>query len=592
MSNEPLFYGASLGSSAIDSPRQGNKRSRWDTFCTIAPFLLLTLTTGLSLVLLVSDAQQWVVRSGMDSFIAANRASVQLVVQVIANGLGFFNMFVVCKLLNYRTRLRLSAKSMSLYTLQFWNALLSRQLTTRLPFHLLVPLLTFLGFAVVPSALWAGAITPVSIMIVETMPLQIPSYSNTTLMTADWQNRTGQPAVTNNMGLFTYSVGERFLGPLLQLAAGATTVDGSLPISQKLDHTGFNFVGRSYGVGIPAGLTDATLRANQRALSYRYQEPGYRATVSCIYNSSTLFHIDILVNNSDSKDVTRNLSLWAAQGYLPNSESDLSWARYPGWTTDNIMALTVAVNPERPRRMLGIASGINYLNLNATQCETIFTPTLFNVTVQLQGRNISVTPAEAENVPDMEPRGNLTFVANWQLLFIATDQTSLYSSIMGDSFEMSIESYKMAQTTAKGSPPPASEAALAGLTNSITAMMDGILGGFAGAQMMVANERKTVVAEADVTAVRFGRQSYIIAVAVINALIIFWCLIEALLTRFWARLDRFDYMEPADLLLGIAKGYETGEEKSIWTENLEDLRVVQQGSSLALRPNSAGTYPE
>jgi hypothetical protein len=116
-------------------------------------------------VLLYADAQQWFASLEFYVWITNNRASTQLIVQVLASMLGFCNVFVLCTVINYLTRLHLSASSMSLPNLKFWNAMLSRQIITRLPAHLCFPLILFAALSLAPPALWAGALTPVVIII-------------------------------------------------------------------------------------------------------------------------------------------------------------------------------------------------------------------------------------------------------------------------------------------------------------------------------------------------------------------------------------------------------------------------------------------
>ncbi|OIW26487.1 hypothetical protein CONLIGDRAFT_553966, partial [Coniochaeta ligniaria NRRL 30616] len=506
-----------------------------------SPFLCLLPPTCASILLLYSDAQQWYASPGIYNWITSNRASAQLIVQIVASILGFFNVFVFCTVLNYLTRLRLSGSSMSLNTMKFWNAMLSRQLIIRLPVHLFVPLVTAIAVSLVPPALWAGALTPVVIVTNLPASIQVPSYTNTTLLTDGWSNRTGLPSTSAREGLFTFNVGERFIGPLLQAAFTATTVDGSPRMHTKLDYTGFNYIGRSYGVGTSAGLLDSSILTNRLATYYTYQEPGYRAEVTCIYNSSSMY---LLTNPTGSADT---VSIWVAEGYLPNSGGRQEFARYPSYSTGNIVAIGVATGTDSPGRMFGIAAGENYTNLNNTQCSTDFVPDLFNVTVNLTGRNITVRPAGvgagARAVPDMEPSGNLTFLANWQFTLISTDQTSLYTSLVGNSFNASIQNYAVAAQSATGPAPSDEEATLRGLENSVTAMLDGILNGYAGAQMMVALETESVPAWVGVSALRFGQRRYIIAIAAVNFLTILWVVVEGVRARGWADLQGFDYMD-------------------------------------------------
>jgi hypothetical protein len=151
--------------------------------------------------------------------------------------------------------------------------------------------------------------------------------------------------------------------------------------------------------------------------------------------------------------------------------------------------VTVGVGTAAVSRMIGIAAGISYAILNNTQCLIDFRPAPFNVTVDLVHRNLTVTPVkEAVNTRDIEPSGMLSLLTTWQLTLISTDQTSLYSSIVGNSANPSINKYIASTIGIVSSPTSEVE----GLGNSVTAMIDDILTLYANAQLMVANDTPSV----------------------------------------------------------------------------------------------------
>lgn len=511
------------------------------------PFSALIPSVTLSLVLLISHRFQWTATGDLYHLVSSNRATAQLLVQIASNLLGYANLLVICNIINYDSRALLSAKPISLIYLRFWNAIISQQFTWDLPPLLLIPLSLWIIFAMVPSALWAGAITPVTVIVIEEVPIALPSYTNTALLTQNWNDRLRLPSVRNKRGIFAYNVGETFLGPLLQSASEGSTIDGGTDMRPKLDYTGFQYVNRSYGVGTSVGLTDDSILANPHAQSYWYLESGYNSVVQCIYNESTAYH---LVTGEESL-------VWEARGRLPDSTT-VEYASYIGWSIDTIVAIAAGSSPASPRRILGIAAGETYEFLNSTQCETFYTPALFNISVELAGENITVTPLTTEDsVQDIEPRGNLTFLTNWQFALIASDQTSAYSSLVGTSFNTSIANYHSARWQLDGSMPSPQNATLSGLQNSITAMVDSMLTGYAGAQIMVANEVQTTTAYVGVRAIRFGDYEYIVAVAVLSLTVLTLFLLDAARTGSWKGLQEFDYMNPTDLILGMAPASET-----------------------------------
>lgn len=511
------------------------------------PFSALIPSVTLSVVLLISHWLQWTATGDFYHLVSSNRATLQLMVQIASNLLGYANLLVICRIINYDTRALLSVKPISLIYLRFWNAIISQQFTWDLPPLLLIPLSLWIIFAMVPSALWAGAITPVTVIVYEEVPIALPSYTNTTLLIQNWNDRLKLPSVRNKRGIFAYNVGETFLGPLLQSASEGTTMDGGIDMRPKLDYTSFQYVDRSYGVGTSVGLTDDSILANPHAQNYWYLETGYNAVVQCVYNESTAYHIE-----SGGESL-----VWEAKGLLPDSLV-VEHASYIGWSVDTIVAIAAGSSTSSPRRLLGIAAGETYEFLNRTQCETFYVPTLFNVSVELAGENITVTPLTTDDsVQDIEPRGNLTFLTNWQFSLIASDQTSAYSSLVGTSFNTSIANYQSAQELLHGATPSPQNATLAGLQNSITAMVDSMLTAYAGAQIMVANETKTTTAYVGVRAIRFGDYEYIVGVAVLSLTVMALYFADSARTGAWKGLQEFDYMNPTDLILGMAPGSET-----------------------------------
>lgn len=216
--------------------------------------------------------------------------------------------------------------------------------------------------------------------------------------------------------------------------------------------------------------------------------------------------------------------------------------------------------------------------------------TIFNVSVELGGMNINVTPIDSSNtVQDIEPHGNLTFLVNWQVPLIASDQTSFYSSLVGNSFNTSISNYMSSQFLLHNVAPSTENASLRGLENSITAMVESMLTAYAGAQVMVAKE--TVFAEAyvGVEAVRLGGFNYIVAVMVLNLLFLCILCADALRTRGWQALKDFNFMKPTDILLGVAAGcdnkFKGWKDDAAW----QHWRISHKGEELLLSKNSIST---
>lgn len=284
-------------------------------------------------------------------------------------------------------------------------------------------------------------------------------------------------------------------GGILTSAASATPIDGKERRHAKIDYSGFTYIGRSYGIGAVMGLLDESIFEDTMAQAYTYREVGYETHVACMYNTSSRFRL-FKLGGVDS--------MFIAKGNLPNSPPrDPEYSLYIGHTSDTVVAIGVGhtTTPDDPQRMLAITAGDSYGNLNATQCRFEYVPRVFEVSVGLGDRNVTVTPLPQEPVAEVAAdfdTQNLTFAVTRQFELISNAQTTLYVSLVGNSFNASISDYVTSRTNGNNTddktPPGPQEATLAGLTNSVIFMIDDILVGYASAQLMVGGFREAVPA--------------------------------------------------------------------------------------------------
>ena len=508
-------------------------------------FLGLIITTTVGVLLVASTKEQW--STSGSAYITLNkyRTSVQITVQIISAWFGFLQQSVICQLFKYATRLRLAKKPPTLDIICAWNCVSGARAAWRLRIKFLLPTLIFALIMLVPSALWAGAITPT--LVVTQAPtlgsLRVPQFQNPIMIT-EWPSEIGSsgPLLRTAKGLFSFSPGVRLLGSLLASAAPATTVDGGIRQHPKFDNTRYTYNGRSYGVGASAGFADDHITDDLEALSYKFQENGLRADVECIYNSSTEF---VIANKSDP-------DIYPAKGNIPDSSGQEEYSEYYGHNSDAIVAIGVAERDTSTERILGIAAGKNYAALNATQCTICFTPRIFNVSVDLLDHSISVTDSSVG--VDFAAGKNLTHTLVRQFELISNDQTSLYVSVIGDSFNSSIASYN-SSVASNGSPAPSeASATLVGLTNSVTAMVDDLLVAYSSAQLMIMNDTKLMPAVVEIHAFRFGSGLYIYLIFAINTAVLLLLIEEALRTYGWKDLHYFDYRDPRSLIIGGSMG--------------------------------------
>ncbi|RAL58479.1 hypothetical protein DID88_005183 [Monilinia fructigena] len=318
------------------------------------------------------------------------------------------------------------------------------------------------------------------------------------------------PTLRTDKGFFTYSPAMAYQGLLSQSISTATTMDGSPRQHAKYDNSKFSYIGRSFGVGASVGLADDYIFDRSIVNGYKFQEVGYNAETSCIYNQS-----------ADFKLVSDGVQLFAARGSLPDSKSP-EFSVYLGHTSNSIVAFGVAAeNTGYNPRYLGIAAGSDYGNLNKAQCRTRFVPTLFDISVALSDKTITVTPTNADAI-DIEPSGTLTHVLERQFELSSNDMSNIYQSVIGNALNFSIADYRkfVSSSHYTGSPLREQDINLAGIQNSVTAMIDDLLVTYSSAQLMIANDTKTVDATVTVTAVRLGQPVYIYLVFGFNLLIV------------------------------------------------------------------------
>lgn len=495
------------------------------------------------------------------TFVHENRASTSIAVQVISIGLGFIQVAAVSRLFSFATRMRLRKEPTTLSVLQFWSGISSGTIKWSLEPKLLALLCIYVGLAAIPGAIWTGSLTPVVTSIRHETAVRIPQYYNMSLL-KEWPTEVAKsgPSLRNEKGFFTYSIGILYGNLLIQSLATATTTDGSSRHHLKYDNSGFMYIGRSFGVGSSVGLVDDTILQNPLAQSYQYQENGYATQVSCDYNTSnSFFHIT---------PVAVEEMLYSAEGYLPDSTGP-EYSVYVGHGTDAIVAFGIAVRPVTmgPTRYLGIGAGISYMNLNAIQCKLDFSPSTFNVTVDISGKNITTTRlmVTADNMtvpasaPDIDSSGNLTHVAARQIELYSNDLTNIYQSVAGNALNLSISDFRtfMQRNSANNSDTPSPDSTAitrTGIQNAIAAMLDDILVGYASAQLMIADDWAEASATVSLEAVRFGKSVYIYLIFRINTFVLLLIAEEAIRTKWWRDLSAFDYTDLAHLAIASSRG--------------------------------------
>lgn len=420
------------------------RESAWLRSLVFAVLLPSIISTILVVLALISG---WTIEGAAQKWINDNRASTQIIVQLISGVLGVCDVLVVRKLVNFASRLALNKRPITLDMLKLLSALSIDRFDFSLRRKHLPILVVSSASAILPAALWAGALTPVDTSIVrDTFKTGSPAYSVATeqYWSADWYNYNGT-RVRNDLGVFSYAAPLHRYGYLHRDGGAASSLDGSPQLHVKNDNSNFTYVGRSYGVGSLVGLQhqrDFTLTRGM--LGYNYNESGYLSKVDCIHNASSAFDLD-LVQSSPNGAIP---DIYDANGAGPaKAKRDLtkrSFTMVGFGGEDSIVAIAwyppVALQDSQDRIWYyAFATGDNYAPLNKAQCAVTVKPANFNVVVDLQLRTITVQPlAGDDTIENIE--------STWLVFRRATEtagglsmiDTTYYTSVLGDMFLNSV----------------------------------------------------------------------------------------------------------------------------------------------------------
>ncbi|KAH0423326.1 hypothetical protein CcaCcLH18_12240 [Colletotrichum camelliae] len=477
----------------------------------------LCVTGILSLVLLVSDSRRWALDPAWyESSLAENDSTcsvIRPIIQLSGNVLNAFHINI-SKRVAFELVVRLAAYAIAISHISAVAYLIHNDIFSGFLGHTTTPwsdtkretphrnfgarrdgssnslssIVIFSVFGVFSSALWTGAMMPTRSTAVIESSISIPSFANTTFMK--------NYLFDTNDGTSTSSISSNLLKSLI----------GSKPSASKqpkLDNTDYFFEGRSYGVASSVGIADNGLKKSVR--NYRFEEVGYLPKVECLYNSSTNFRIE--------KEYPHRT--FAVTGFLPDSVGSAQWSEYIGVTSDSIVAIGVADSPHSPRRHISIAAGEKYRALNTTQCTVDFVPTLFQVSVDVKDKSVSVVPMSGAEVQDIDPERILTRSAVRQLDLMSNSLQSFWGSVLGDALLSSIAAWN-SSFNAQGLVPE-SEATLSSLERSFAAMTDSILAGYG--EIQLSHFSKPTTAEVEVDVYVLGKKAFSSVAVLINVMI-------------------------------------------------------------------------
>lgn len=233
------------------------------------------------------------------------------------------------------------------------------------------------------------------------------------------------------------------------------------------------------------------------------------------------------------------------------------------WHDDYSEILAWAARSINSRNCIVIASGRqNYTNLNQTQCDVTFTPTRFNVSVDLIVKTIQVVALPDISATDIDPTGNLTANVINSLNLLSRMSGILYQPILGEALSRntvnmaSLLSYRDPSSRQNNGDVDNTTITNLGVAASFTAMIDDILVAFGASQIINAEDTVPSSAAGTVIAVRVGESPYIVIVFCLNAVILVAVLFEAVRTRFWIQLTKMDPLDIKSLLVSASAGGE------------------------------------
>lgn len=509
-------------------------------------FPSIIATTFVSLVLLVSLKRDWTIHDDYYDRIVNNRATTQLIVQILAGLLGVGQISAVRGAINFWARQRLSRRPVSLDALSFYTSLSTANVNWSLPTSSLSAILATMVIASVPSALWAGALTPIdgTAKLVTSGFVPVAVYSNISehlWKNQSWFSSGSDYAVFKQTpsGMYSYGPHRDRFSFFINSGSTASSLNGTAPRNKKGDNSNYNYIGRSYGAGASVGVLDASLTVSNRHLRrYSYFETTYNTQWSCSYNFSMATS---LKKRSDKVWFAANPE--ESGGYNladlgtigpPQIVGSSSWHKAK-WNDEECRKQ----NTTEPNLHLSLVTTDEYKELNATQCQALLTPTDFLVDVNVVDGSILVIPQNATNVvKELDCFGLTSWRAADTLSALAMISTTSYTSAIGNMLRNNIFSVKQQKTSETDE-----RKTLRGIEESLQALADQFLFSSAGAQLVIANDTIAAPVVGEIDALRIGQGVYIWAIFVVNTMVLLAICFEAVRTRLWYGLPKLNFAD-------------------------------------------------
>ena len=536
------------------------------------------------------------------------RSSTQAILSLFTGGLSLLQIYVLKSMINLGAKTQLLAPfAPTVKRLKWWKALAAYKIDRSLPLMSYLPMLVLWTLALLPDFLWMGALTPILLPHDITRQIDVPFYPpdpDGKSWNATWTPIAPHNVIRSPQGTFSYTPAYDRGGSMMNTAAGVITDKDTLGTRPRSDKTGYTYARRSYGVGSSIGLSNLDFgEYPTQPTAFNYQEPGYYAEVLCGFNTSSNWGISN--ETQDSNPLIPNVYL--ASGSTPNDI--LYWQlQYSAADDSNV----VSINADPGLGLPGIATIViatgtgPYSQLNQSQCNVTFNPTLFNISLDIDSNKITVQ--REGSAPDIDPTAqtNATFMA-WncqtlpdslnissnifgcsnytaqgqpglgniatralrQLNDLSTQDMSLHTSNLGEMFlslvvdEIDYEANfspnisDFNTTSIKNSDTTSDTSTLTySIRQGLESLIDDSLLAFASAQLLLNYNTsvRTVDGTLTTSGIQFGTKPYVYAIFAFNILLILFFIEEAFRTHFWAALPSSKYNDLRSVIVASSIG--------------------------------------
>ena len=512
---------------------------------------LASLFTILVSTLILSILRDRALTGSFPVWVQSHRDVVAVILQIASSLLGILQVLVICSLINFATRIRLFRAPTTLDSLTFWSALSTPRLDTAQPLRQVIALVFLLLLGPLFGAVWSGSLTPISTVVYKsggsiTLPSPVrtrgPMFSiedngqiainciRPTLNSTSEQN----PEILDMSGCPALS-----LSAALIASARTATSDATPQLHTKISNPDWTYYGRSYGVGASQGLFGLTEVPAENYTGYWYLESGYNTNISCINASTSLF----AWKRTHVSGTTPLEIRWADTLTLPSGNIKIPpyEVTTASLTTANQSFFAMAANATLNGSILATSAYSTwYQDFDTMLCTFEWQPTLFNVSVNLSNRTMTVTPLR--NATTFDPVGTLAKVVTADVDLLSRINSNLVVSTIGTALADSRRNLNVSQ-------PGLPRARLTTLTLEvfITSLVDDFLVARGTEQLIL--YKKTVATNATryFPAEKIGSGTFHYIQFTISTFLFLGVVVEALRTHFWRLLPQFNFVNTKSL---------------------------------------------